>query len=391
MVVGLAVVPGSSRGGIPMVVVGAFMAALANAGWVLPHLPYLGGLGQERFEVLKNPTAVLVANGIALLLIIAGLVRLVVRQNADIRMARKLRRRGDKLGAAELYRKGGSRRQALSLFRQVRAWTKAAEVAIELGDAHAAATLLRRAGGRNLAEASRLFRRQGDTETALRCEHDLAEWLMGQGRFDEAIEAWVRASEPLRAARAASVALNEGRLQASNPAIRSARRAAQDARDHQLLARIHEAEGAWLDSARAWRAAGQHTRASQSFIRAGHLEEAAREEAAAGRPEESVRLRIRHLVRLQERLTITQAQGEPGASEAQRLERMIGQVTEGLVQELSRLGMETELIDVLGSSGRIDEAVGRLVELGREAAAAELAHEAQRWDLAAPLLERVGR
>jgi len=391
MILGFAAVPGSARGGIPMVVIGACLAALANAGWMLPHLPFLDGLDPERLQVLRHPNAVLVANGVALLLIIAGLVRLVVRPDADLRMAGKLKRRGDKLGAAELYRKGGGRRQALALFRQVRAWTKAAEVALELGDAHDAASLLRRAGGRHLTEASRLFRREGDTEAALRCEHDLAEWLMGDGRFDEAIEAWVRASQPLRAARAASIALNEGRLQPSHPAFHSARRAAQDARDHQLLARIHEAEDAWLDAARAWRAAGQHRRAAQNFMRASHLDEAAREEAAAGRPKESARLRIRYLDRLQERLAITNAQGAAGASEAQRLQQRIGQVTESLVRELSRLGMETELIDVLGSSGRIDEAVAMLVELGREAAAAELAHEAQRWDLAAPLLERVGR
>ena len=135
--------------------------------------------------------------------------------------------------------------------------------------------LLRRAGARYLTEAAQLFRRTDDEEAARKCEHDLAEWCTREGHYEEAIEAWLRAGEVVRAVKAARIVLDGGRLQPTHPAFRAARRAAREARDHEFLARLQEAEGSWTGAARAWQAAGRHDRAAENYRRSGQLEEAA--------------------------------------------------------------------------------------------------------------------
>ena len=64
---------------------------------------------------------------------------------------------------------------------------------------------------------------------------------------------------------------------------------------------------------------------------------------------------------------------------------------EALIPILSDLGMQREMIELIGASGRAEDAVEKLVHQNEEAEAADLAINAQLWHLAAPILERLNR
>jgi len=371
------------------IVLALAVAAVVNMWAVVP-----GAEGWARGALARtvgHPAARYAGNGLAAALAIWGLAGLLGSASRRQRMARAAERRHDYLGAAELYLEDGSPRRALDLFQKARAWRRAADLAAELGLEADAASLLRRSGGRDLAEAARRYRALGDRESAIRCDGDLAEWLARNGHVAEAIESWLRAGEAQRALRTARLALDEGRLRPSDSAFAAARRAAQDTHDHQTLARLFEAEGAWRRAALAWREAGDNARAAANFRRAGRLDEAADAEGAAGRPKEAAQLRMRQLRELQDQLRLSRARGDDQSPEGERLRRQIRSETESLITHLGGLGMEREMIEVLRSAGRIEEAVERLAADGQVAAAAELARESERWDLAARMLERLSR
>jgi len=387
MIVALVAAP--SRRAVTPLVIAIVLAVIFNLPWVIPGLRSEGGGPLTR--ILTDPRLLYVGNILIGALAVWGLVRLLSAGSKAEKMARAAERRKDYLGAAELYLQEGSQRRAMDLFRKARAWERASKVAIGLGLENEAAGLLRRAGGRSLAEAARYYRKLGDREAALKCDVGLAEWFMGEGRYVEAIEVWLRAGDPQRALRATHVALSETRLNPSQSAFRAARRAAEDTRDHQTLAQLYEVEGAWQAAAYSWREAGNNERAAQNFRRAGRLDEAAESEEAAGRPKAAAQLRLRQLKDLQDRLRLSRATGDSHTPETKRLKVLIRQETENLIPHLSQLGMESEMIEVLSSAGRVDEAVERLVAEGQAPAAAELARDAERWDLAGPILERLQR
>jgi len=364
-------------------------AAITN---VLRFIPEPEGVRQlALLRTLTSPGAAIVGNTIAAAFALWAISRAVRAASGQQQMARTLERRRDFLGAAEIYLQAGDSRRALRLFEKGRAWHRAARVALDMGKEEAAAELLRRSGGRQLLEAARLYRHLGNRQTALRCDIDLAEWLTSEGHFDEAIEAWLRAGQPQRALRATSVALSEHRLQPSHPAFPAARRAAEETHDHRTLARLCEIEGSWLPAAYAWRDAGEHGLAAASFRKAGRLDEAAVSEESAGRHRESAQLRLRQLRHLQDKLRTTDIGGTPRTPETDRIRVQVNRETESLIPQLSELGMKDEMIEVLSSSGRTQEAVERLVAEHQDAPAADLARDAQRWDLAAPILERLNR
>ncbi len=365
------------------------LAALINMWSVVPGLAeWAGGLLPR---TMGHTVVRYAGNAIVAALGIWGLIRLLAPASSRERMARAAERRRDYLGAAELYLEDGSHRRALDLFKKARAWRRAADLAVRLHLDEEAAALMRRAGGRNLAEAARLYRSIGDRESAINCDGDLAQWLIQQGHFAEAIEVWLRAGNPVRALRTTRLALDEGRLRPSDSTFAAARRAAQDTRDHETLARLHEAESSWHQAAFAWREAGDHVRAAANFRRAGRLEEAAESAGAAGRPKQAVQLRMRQLREIQERLRQSTIRGDGDNPESKGLKVQLRHDTESLIGDLDRLGMHQEMVDVLRTAGRIDEAVKKLAETGKVESAAELAREADRWDLAAAMLERLRR
>lgn len=389
---GTAGMGGHTRRWLVPLLVAAVMAALANTPWVLMALlPKMEGVRVVLPGLLGQPGLSLVANGVAAALLIWSVVQLIGSSSPAERLARRLLRRGDVLGSAEVYLQAGAKWRAFQLLKRGRAWSQAAGVALELGLDDEAADLLRRAGGRQLTEASRLYRRLGDTEAERRCEREFAEWCLAQGHYDEALEAWMRAGEVQRATRAARVSLNEGRLQPSHPSFRVAVRAAEEGKDHQLLARLHEAEGAWTAAARAWRTAGDHARAAEYFRRAGQLDQAAQEETASGRHREAVLLRVRHLAQTVDRLQRLVASGRGESTEAAQLKVQLRHETDPLLEQAAEHGLEAEIVSLLKGAGRVDEAVDRLSTLGQVQAAADLAQEAHRWDLAARLHERMAR
>lgn len=379
---------GRAKALVPLAIALA-LAAVINMWSVIPGIEdFAGGIFSR---VLGQPMVRYLGNAIVAGLGIWGLLSLLRGGSPRERMARAAERRRDYLGAAELYLEDGQRRRALGLFRKARAWKQAADLAIELGLREEAAGLMRRSGGRDLSEAARVYRSLGNRDAAVKCDHDLAQWLTGQGHYPEAIEVWLRASNPKRALRTARLALDEGRLRPSDSTFAAARRAAQESSDHTTLARLYEAEGAWHRAAFAWREAGDHERAAANFRRSGRLEEAAEAEGAAGRPKQAAQLRVRQLRELQERLRLNTARGDSESSETRQLKAQINLETESLITHLDRLGMEREMVDVMQSAGRIDDAVERLANDGREATAAEIARDAERWDLAAQMLARLKR
>ncbi len=379
---------GRAKAMIPFAVALA-LAAVINMWALIPGIEDFVGGFFSRF--LGQPLVRYIGNAVVAGLGIFGLVQLLRGGSPRERLARTAERRRDYLGAAELYLEDGQRRKALGFFSKARAWKRAADLAGELGLREEAAQLMRRSGGRDLSEAARMYRSLGNREAAVGCDHDLAVWLTGQGHYPEAIEVWLRAGNGKRALRTARLALDEGRLRPSDSTFAAARRAAQETNDHNTLARLYEAEGAWHRAAFAWREAGDHERAAANFRRSGRLEEAAQAEGAAGRPKQAAQLRIRQLRELQERLRLNTARGDSASSETKQLKAQIHLETESLLSHLDRLGMEREMVDVMQSAGRIDDVVERLANEGKEAMAAEIARDAERWDLAAQMLARLKR
>jgi predicted Ser/Thr protein kinase len=386
----LAAVPSRTARSLGLFAAGLVVAAIFNFSWVadrfdldvLTRIPLL--------QLVSNSTLMVVANAVAGTLIVLGLVQLFLTATPQQRLVRTLIARGDLHGAAEIRLKEGDLKGAYSLFQKVRAWNDAARVALQLGREEEAADLLRRAGGHHLGEASRLYRRSGNIASAQRCDRDFAEWLGSRGRYDEAVEAWMRAGEPRRAAGAAVIALDEGRLSSSHSSLPAARRAFEQQGNQRALARLHELEGNWHAAAHAWRAAGENARAAEIFRKAGMMHDAVISESDAGHHQEAARLRIRQLEKLRDQLTMLQNRGAP-AEEVERLEQKIDHEEEALIPQLAELGMRQEMVKVIGLSGRAEEAVAKLVARNEEAEAADLAINARLWHAAAPILERLKR
>jgi tetratricopeptide (TPR) repeat protein len=370
---------------------GLALAALVNAGWITDALMKSGATSNSWIDALIGPKAAIVGNSLAIVLILWGVFGLLARKNPDRALARKLRSRGDHRGAAQLFLKAGNTAKALKLFKLAEDWEGAADAATQLGQYRTAADCLRSAGGHHLTEASRLYHRAGDTEAARICSREMGTWLETQGRFDEAIDTWLRNSDIKRAAHTARHALDKGRLRAGHGAFRSAMRAAREAGDHTLLAQLFEMENAWEPAAREWQIVGNSAKAAAAFSRAGLLTEAAAAELAAGNTESSVRLRLNHLRDLYSRLEQQGVSRSIGGKSGSALRDDAASETQNLLPLLESLGMLPEMIELLRATGQVDEAVSRLEASGQPGSAAELAREAYRWDLAAPILEAMAR
>ena len=387
----IAAMPGQTRRNLGWVVIGIALASVINLPWLVKYLEVGEAANSSILRLLSDPIVMIVANLMAGTLIVWGLIKLLLAGSPQQRLVRTLIGRGDYLGAAQLRAQEGDLRGALTLYRKGRAWSEAARTALELGLDHEAADLLKRAGGHNLTEAAHLFRRAGDIAAAQRCERDLAEWLSSRGRYDEAVEAWMLAGDSKRAAGAAMIALEQGQFSSSHTGLPVAQRAVEQAGDHRALARLYEIEGNWQAAAHAWRSAGEHEHAAEIFRKAGLIDEAVIAESAAGHHQEAARLRIHQLKKLRDRLALWEARGAAGDEAPEELREQIAREEEALIPVLADLGMQREMVELIGSSGRAEDAVEMLVQQGEEADAADLAINAQLWNLAAPILERLNR
>ena len=217
---------GRSRWGGPLA---AGMALLAASNLpLLARLATLAGHEPPPWALaLTHPLVLAVGNGLAIILLTTGLVRLVSGPSEATALARSLARKGDLEGAGEAMLRAGRPRQAMRYFERAKSWVQAGRAALQCDRPERAAELFQRAGGPHLESAARIYRQLGRRDDARSCDAELARWLASQGKMPEAVEAWLRAGEPLKAVRAARLALSEGRLRPSVRAFDAARRAAE--------------------------------------------------------------------------------------------------------------------------------------------------------------------
>jgi len=378
-----------NRWAIPMGI-GGFLLAAVNLPLLARFVPALRR-SAEWVSATPNPLWLAVGNGLAILLLLYGIIRLISGGSRSTSLARALARRGDPLGAGDVLLQAGRPRDAIRYFIRARAWEQAARAAIQAGRTDQAAELFRKAGGERIEEAARLYRRLGRHDDSRSCDAEYARWLASRNRMADAVEAWLRAGEPVKAAKAARLALAEGRLKPNLRSFDAARKAAEQTRDMELTAELAELQEDWPRAAVSWRQVGEHERAARCFRLAGRLEDAANEEEAAGRLAEATQLRLNLLRRLRQRLAPgTTAHGE-SSDWRKALQLKIRELEDKVIPALERSGRHKELIEELTAAGRFDEVIKRLVESGDTRRAAEVAVEMGHPELAAGLHEKAGR
>lgn len=387
----LAVTPFSQRRNVVPLAIGLVVAAVFNLG-LLASAPHANDPGAiHLLQLLQHPMVKIAANVSSGALILWGMFGILFGGSQVDRLVRSLKSRGDFEGAGEIYLQNGKMEAALANFKKGRSWLKAAEAATRLKRFAEAGEYFRLSGGRRLTDAARSYRQANDPGMAQKCERELAEWLVGNDHMSEAVGAWIRAGDPKQALRIANIALKEGHIQPSDASFQPVLRVSKQLGDHATEARLCEALGDWQAVGYAWRSAGDHDQASNAFLKADNLVEAARSASDAGYPHRSAKIRVRHLGRLYDQLQQTTQPGEVTEAEIDRLSKILQTETDDLVPVLSDLKMEDELIQVLASSGRVEKAVNILVSSGRPEAAVDLARSAKRWTIAAPILEDLSR
>lgn len=381
-----AVVSRARRRWVKLLILGVALAAAANLPSLVRSSPVLRSIVPWSLPQGVESLVTGIGNAAGAMLVVLALFRLLTVRDRDNQLARSLARRGDDLAAGEAFARSGQHERAVHHFRKARAWEDSARVSLRSDDLAEAARDFRRAGGRHLQEAARILRRLGRTDEARACDAELAKWLANNGLYDESISAWIRANEPVRAARAARLALEGGRLNTGSTTLAAAQRAAEEARDWKLGAELAEMTSDWPEAGALWRRAGNPEQAARCFGKAGMLEEAADAHERAGRSDVSVQLRRRRIKELRDEAAIM-----PESSERQRIEQQAQKLEEELLPVLEQLDLTDERVDLLRAGGRVDEAIHVLLEQGDVGGAADLAVEAQEWEVAAPLLERTDR
>ncbi len=383
----IVLVPLRGRRWVTQFVIGAVLLGLTNMSWIVGRIGVHVAVPSSWRSVA--PSVLFGGNILAILFLAVAAFRLMSAADPAKRLARKLERRGDDRGAAEIYVRAGKPRAALRAFKRARAWADAARIAQSLGQLEEAAGLFRRAGGDHLNEAARIYRRLGNDGAVRQCYQELAQSHIAAERFAQAAVAWFRAGEPMRAARAAELGLDQGSLRPGVEEYRIAVQAAEAARNHTLLARLAEQVPDFERAAAAWAAAGAFDRAAQALIRIGRLAKAAEYLDRAGDTKRAAALLYRLI---KERIARHEPLDSPApdglaSSEGQTLESF----AEGVLGKLREAGLYDEYLDLLQELNRVDEAVAWLAANGRRAEAADVAYQSQRWDLAVPLLEELER
>ncbi len=381
---------GRSRWVVPLLA-GVLLLAASNLPLLARVAARVGHEPPAWLHTIGHPFLLAAGNGLAIILLILGLVRLVSSPSQATALARSLARKGDLEGAGEAMLHAGRPRQAMRYFERARSWVQAARAALQCDRPEKAAEYFRRAGGTHLESAARIYRQIGRRDDSRACDAELARWLAAHGKMPEAVEAWLRAGEPLKAVRAARLALGEGTLKPTVRAFDAARRAAEKTRSLDLMAELAELAEDWPRAAATWRQLEDHERAARCFRLAGRLEDAALEEEAAGRLAEATQLRLTLLRRLRERLTPASAPSGDSGEWRRGMESKIRELQALVIPALEELGLEDELLKELSASGHSEEVIRRLTERGELERAAEEAATAGRPDLAAGLYEKAKR
>ncbi len=378
--------PGRRRWTGPFVI-GVVLLLLTNVPWIVARIGVHVMVPASVREM--SPGLLLGGNVLAIVFLAIAVLRLVTDVDPAGRMARKLSRRGDHRGAAEIYLRAGKRRTALGAFKRARAWADAARIAQSLGQKEEAAGLFKRAGGEHLRDAARIYSGLGDDQAVRQCYQELAQWHIAAERYAQAAVAWFKAGEPMHAARAAGLALDRGELRPGIEEYRIAVQAAESARNHPLLARLAEQVPDYERAAASWAAAGELERAARALTRIGRLRQAAEYLDRAGQSKQATLMLYRFV---KERVARHEPLETPVHSLTSSSDGLtLGQLADRVLGRLRDAGLDDEFLDLLQELGRIDDAVAWLSAHGRREEAADVAYQAQRWDLAVPLLEDLGR
>lgn len=348
-----------------------------NAWWILWLLDLRPG-NVESLPLLLWPSSPLImvsGHAVAILLLLYALGVFSPRPGSPAHLALQAARRGDYLAAGEFWLEAGRRRRALRAFVRAKAYQRAAEVARALGQVQRAARLLQRQGEESLGGAAQLYSRLGESEKAQALWVRQAQGYVKSGQFELAIEPFLRANDPRRAASAAELALQAQRLPPT--LVELALRASREAKRPQLAARIALVGGRFREAGDLYLAADMPLEAARAFERAGELLRAAEALRLAGRSEGAARLRARHLE--------SSGQFQLAAAEYESS----GMVAEAAAA-LAASGEWREAFKRFRQAGLTQEAADIASEHGDFRCAAELYAELGKWELAGHAWEQAG-
>lgn len=365
--------------------VGLLLIGLTQLRWLnTAEIPILSKF--HWLQLLSLPITNFIFGSVAALLIIWGLTRLFRSQSGAKELARNLERRGDYTGAAQIMMDSGEYNQALRLSQKARDWKGAGEAAEKAGKIREAVKYYRKCGGDSLGHAINLLQRLGDSDEAISCRAEYAQWLSNAGRFDDAIEMWARSFDYQRACRLAKTALMKGRLQPSSASFRAAKKAAAETRDRKLLAQLSELEGRFNEAGRFWSISGEHEKAAAAYARCAEYSLAADEGIKAGRTDTAATYLLQAFRQSIKELPFGPTKMGTTSQSTQPLRH-----AEKLIPLLEKLGRTDDLIEVLTTIGRTREATRHLLALGRKDQAAELSFQARDWQTAADIFEDLHR
>ncbi|MFH1175896.1 MAG: serine/threonine-protein kinase [Acidobacteriota bacterium] len=335
-----------------------------HSWWLLPLLGILEAPGGPLALLLALPLAtpfMVAGHLVVFLLFLAAMGAFSPPSGSAADLALRAEKRGDLVAAGELWQESGRPRRALRCFSRARAWSRAADVARSLGHFRKAALLAEREGGAGLATAAQLHSRAGDEarSQSLWLRHAAA--LVEARQPEAAIEPFLRAGDPKRAASAVELALEGQRLP---PALTEVSlRATREARRPALGARVALAAERYREAGDLFLAGGEPLEAAHAFTRAGDAMRAAEAFRLAGHVEDAARLRAQSL------------------SSSGQLERALG--------EYENAGMPAQAAATLAQLGRWDEALQRYVAAGMRREAAEVARDHGDPRIAARLFEEL--
>ncbi|MGQ9495492.1 MAG: protein kinase domain-containing protein [Thermoanaerobaculaceae bacterium] len=276
----------------------AALVGVASLAWL--HWPWLAPLFNLGPQVLPLPLAPLSpwvqvpGHALSIFLLLAALGLFSPRPGSAGELALRAIRRGDYTAAGELYLEAGKPRKALRCFVKARAWTRAGDVARNLGKLGKAARFYEHQGGQALSLAAQLYSRIGAEEKSKTVWLRLGQDLVNRGEPQLAIEPFLRAGDLKRAASACQLALEREKLTASvaEIALEACRRAGQLALGAKVAFFFHR----FSEAGELFLAGEKPAEAALAFEKAGDIRRAAEAWQLAGERVKAALLRARSLV-----------------------------------------------------------------------------------------------
>jgi eukaryotic-like serine/threonine-protein kinase len=359
----------------------AALLALLDLGWLLSVVgaSTLSATLPSVFIIAQGRVGMVVGHLAALLLVLTAAGAFSARVGSQADLAQRAAGRKDYLAAGELWLQAGERRRAMRSFLRARAWGRAGEIARAAGKNAKAVVLLQRQGGDAIVAAAQLSARIGNVEKARQLMLQYGQYLVETRRSEQAIDAFLRAGDPRRAAKAVEMALDQQRLASTQAEI--AIRAAREAKQPELAAVVALGFKRFHEAAELYLAADKPLEAARAFEQDGDPMRAAEALRLAGKPGDAARLRAEHLFatgQLERALEEYENAGMP-AEAAAALERL-GRRAEA-VERYRRIGMVREAADLARKYLHPRDAAALYAEAG------DWAEAGIAWERAGDLLE----